>query len=92
MEKPKFNLDAHSILLLCNGEQVDTDVGKLQLTIVDGAKPTLDEFCALAYPQEEGSELVGKWVRYCHKDYEVPSTFATRKPPNAVMNLCSITT
>ena len=25
---------------------------------------TIDEFCALAYPKEEGSELVGKWVRY----------------------------
>ena len=133
MDKPKFNLDAHSILLLCNGEQVDTDAGKLQLTIVqqaeqsEQAKPvidlhkdswavlndgsqrfkdtvikwlneqndvslvggansyygkdytgvfhyspskhrfthilTIDEFCALAYPKEKESELVGKWVR-----------------------------
>ena len=39
MDKPKFNLDAHSILLLCNGEQVDTDAGKLQLTIVEQAEP-----------------------------------------------------
>lgn len=131
MNKPKFNLDAHSILLLCNGEQVDTDAGKLQLTIVEQAEPkkpvidlhkdswgvlndgsqrfkdtvvrwlngnkrrnlegtqigsyygvtkddnvlnlpseyyfthilTIDEFCAIAYPKEKVSELVGKWVR-----------------------------
>ncbi len=129
MNKPKFNIDAHAYWLLCEGQQVEVDGQKIQLTIVEEAKKTInlhadswgvyndgsqrfkdtvikwinehknpkaqganianyygvisggsqvcfegtenfthiltiDEFCALAYPEkEEGSELVGKWVR-----------------------------
>lgn len=130
MNKPKFNIDAHAYWLLCEGQQVEVDGQKIQLTIVEEVKKnidlhkdswgvlndgsqrfkdnvikwinehknpraqgvhianyygvisggsqvcfegtenfthilTIDEFCAIAYPEkEEGSELVGKWIRY----------------------------
>lgn len=141
MNKPKFNIDAHAYWLLCEGQQVEVDGQKIQLTIVEEVKKnidlhkdswgvlndgsqrfkdnvikwinehknpraqgvhianyygvisggsqvcfegtenfthilTIDEFCAIAYPEkEEGSELIGKWVRYCHKGYEHEKEF-----------------
>lgn len=137
MNKPKFNIDAHAYWLLCEGQQVEVDGQKIQLTIVEEVKKTIDlhtdswavyndgsqrfqdtvvkwikenkevnltgslsgcfygitkynrkgpsvnsfdfthiltidEFCALAYPEkEEGSELVGKWLRYKKEGFDI---------------------
>ena len=72
MDKPKFNLDAHSILLLCNGEQVETDAGKLQLTIVEQAeqseqaKPVIDlhkdSWAVLNDGSQRFKDTVIKWL------------------------------
>ena len=69
MNKPKFNLDAHSILLLCNGEQVDTDAGKLQLTIVEQAEPNKpvidlhkDSWVVLNDGSQKFKDTVVKWI------------------------------
>lgn len=42
MNKPKFNIDAHAYWLLCEGQQVEVDGQKIQLTIVDEAKKTIN--------------------------------------------------
>lgn len=66
MNKPKFNLDAHAYWLLCEGQQVEVDGQKIQLTIVEEAKKTInlntDSWGVLNDGSQRFKDTVIKWI------------------------------
>lgn len=66
MNKPKFNIDAHAYWLLCEGQQVEVDGQKIQLTIVDEAKKTInlhtDSWAVLNDGSQRFKDTVIKWI------------------------------